>query len=154
MDINPKQIISDFIKVAFLAGVLIAEDDLSVQLLPAPHTPPTTIPYGKMAIYMFLWGDLCLKIGKAGHKSKARFTNQHYNPESSNSNLAKSILKYKDQLKLANLDDTNISEWIKKKTSRVNFYIDKKLGIFILNLLESFLQCRFKPFFEGFDSQR
>jgi len=36
----------------------------------------------------------------------------------------------------------------------VNFILDASLGVHVLNLLEAFLQCRLRPEFEGFASQR
>ena len=37
---------------------------------------------------------------------------------------------------------------------RVNFLIGEQAGMPILTLLEAFLQCRLKPTYEGFKSQR
>ena len=93
-------------------------------------------------------------VGKVGPNSKARYTSQHYNPKSSNSNLAKSILKEKENLGLAHLDEANVGAWIKKETDRTNLLLDATIGIPILSFLESFLQCRLRPQFEGFPSQK
>ena len=154
MKIDIREIINDFIQVSTLAGVTLSEDEIILEILPYPHSRPKELPSGKMAVYIFLLGDQCLKIGKAGPKSKARYTSQHYNPNSSRSNLAKSILKGKEQLGLDNIDETSVRKWIKDKTDRINILIDEKCGIPILSLLESFLQCRLKPKFEGFESQK
>src|SRR5712691_7628687 len=116
--INPATLIADFVQVASLSGVKLSETDIVHQVLAAPHTPPTDIPESKTAVYVFSWGDQCLKVGKVGPNSNARYTSQHYNPKSSNSNLAKSILKDKMELGLAHLDETNVGEWIKKETDR------------------------------------
>lgn len=152
--INPATLITDFIRVASLAGVWLSETDIVAEVLAAPHIPPTSLPPGKMAVYVFSWGDHCLKVGKVGPNSQARYTSQHYNPKSSNSNLAKSILEDKTKMGLAHLDEKNVGEWIRRETDRINFLVDQTLGIPVLSLLESFLQCRLKPRFEGFESQR
>jgi len=50
--------------------------------------------------------------------------------------------------------ETNVAGWIREHTDRVNFILDAPLGVHVLNLLEAFLQCRLRPEFEGFASQR
>ena len=107
-----------------------------------------------MAVYVFVWNDICLKVGKVGPNSNARYTSQHYNPRSSNSNLAKSILQAKDNLGLINVSESNVGAWIKSNTDRINILLDANLGIPVVTLLESFLQCRLHPKFEGFESQQ
>jgi len=148
-----KILVNDFIKVAHLAGANLVEDDLVIQILPAPHRPPSLLPNGKMAVYIFFWNEKCLKVGKVGQNSNARYTSQHYNPRSSNSNLAKSILLGKDKLGLPSVSETNVGAWIKSNTDRINILLDSRHGIPALTLLESFLQCRLRPYFEGFESQ-
>jgi len=37
---------------------------------------------------------------------------------------------------------------------RTNFLLDERLGIPVLTLLEAFLQCRLRPRYEGYKSQR
>ena len=96
----------------------------------------------------------CLKVGKAGPNSQARYVSQHYNPGSSRSNLAKSLLRKGDSLGIMGLNDSNVEAWIKHNTTRLDFLLDKSAGIHVLNLLEAFLQCRLKPAFEGFQSQK
>ena len=153
MSCKPKELLYDFVQAAKLAGIAISETDISAEELPAPHSPPSSLPRGKIAVYVFSWRNECLKVGKVGPRSQARYTSQHYSPGSSNSNLAKSILKEKKELGLADLDKTKIGNWIRKNTDRINFIVDASLGIPTLTLLEAFLQCRLKPKFEGFDSQ-
>ena len=152
--INADILIHTFIKIAALAGVSLSADEITAEVLQAPHKPPKNLPNGKMGVYVFSIGEKCLKVGKVGPKSKARYTSQHYNPKSSNSNLSKSILKAKTDFGVTHLDENNIGDWIKENTDRVNFLIDESLGIPILSLLESYLQCRLKPKFEGFESQK
>ena len=151
---NFKHLVEDFKKVARLAGMEVSDKDIALEIEKSPHRPPTSLPSGKMAVYVFMWGDDCLKVGKVGTRSQARYTSQHYNPNSSNSNLAKSILKHKNELGLTNLTESTIGNWIKSNTDRMNFILNRELGIPVLTLLEAFLQCRLRPKFEGFDSQR
>ena len=149
-----KILVGDFIKVAHVAGANLAESDLTIQILPAPHHPPSSLPHGKMAVYIFFWNEKCLKVGKVGSNSNARYTSQHYNPRSSNSNLAKSISLSKDKLGLTDISEANVGTWIRSNTDRINILLGSHHGIPVLTLLESFLQCRLRPYYEGFESQR
>lgn len=117
-----------------------------------PHTP-CSLPKGKMGIYSFYYNGDFLKIGKVGPKSNARFLSQHYNPNSSKSNLARSILNDNKMAKL-NLTEQNISEWIKNNCQRVDIILDESLGIFTLELIEAVLHYKYKPLYEGFSSQK
>jgi hypothetical protein len=47
-----------------------------------------------------------------------------------------------------------VGAWIKTNVDRTNYLLDAERGIPVLTLLESFLQCRLRPRFEGFESQR
>jgi len=152
--IDVEQIIHDFMYVAKLAGIKVKGADIEIEKMTAPHTPPSSLPTGKMAVYVFHWHNQCLKVGKVGPKSQARYTSQHYSPNSSNSNLAKSILKDVSALRIDGITDQNVGNWIKHNTDRINCILPTRLGIPLLTLLESFLQCRLKPRFEGFDTQK
>lgn len=66
----------------------------------------------------------------------------------------KSILAARDELGLTGVSETNIGAWIKANVDRINFLLDTDCGVPLLTLLESFLQCRLRPRFEGFESQR
>jgi len=147
-----KNIIKDFLKAAQLADTKIPESQIDVQDLGCPHKPQG-LPKGKMAIYTFQFNELFLKIGKAGPNSDARFRSQPYNPDSSQSNLAKSILNDPD-MEHYNLNAENIKDWIKNNIARIDIILDESLGIFVLNFLEAFLHCKLKPKYEGFDSQK
>jgi len=140
------------IEIAKYAGIIISENQLKIIDRGFPHSPSGLIN-GMMGIYIFELNGVCLKIGKAGEKSDARFRTQHYLPKSSQSNLAKSILNDPD-MKRYGLNEDNISDWIKRNTRRIDIFIDSKLGIWVLNLLEAYLQCKFKPKYEGFESQK
>lgn len=110
-----------------------------------PHEPKS-LEKGKMAVYMFKYGDKYLKIGKVGPKSNARFESQHYNPESARSNLAKSLVKYD------NIKKEGVGDWIKNNCRRVDILIDESLGGFALELVEAILHYRFRPKYEGKNS--
>jgi hypothetical protein len=147
-------LLDDFRKVVALAGVSLPPAAISFETLPAPHKPPSALPNGKMAVYVFIWNGRCLKVGKVGPKSQARFTSQHYSPASSNSNLAKSLVAGHGKLGLSGITESNVGTWIKTNVDRANFLLNAESGIPVLTLLEAFLQCRLNPVFEGFDSQR
>ena len=144
----------DFLKVAALAKTVVSPAELSFEAFPAPHKPPSGLPTGKAAVYVFFWNGLCLKVGKVGPKSHARFTSQHYIPASSNSNLAKSLVAGHAKLGVSDITSDNVGEWIKSNVDRVNFLLSFECGMPALALLETFLQCRLKPVFEGFKSQQ
>lgn len=145
---------NDFIEVAKLAEVSLDVTDISVVASSAPHDLPPVLKNGDVAVYVFIWNNDCLKVGKVGPKSHARYISHHYNPSSSQSNLAKSILADKESMELQHLTDQSTGEWIRRHVDRVNFVLSGEKIIPVLNLLEAFLQCRLKPRFEGFKSQQ
>ncbi len=147
-------LLADFKKVVALAGVSLPPASLSFEASPAPHRPPSALPKGKAAVYVFIRQGVCLKVGKVGSKSQARFTSQHYSPASSNSNLAKSLIAGQAKIGVSGVTEANVGAWIKTNVDRVNFLLNLECGIPVLSLLESFLQCRLRPVFEGFESQR
>ena len=151
-DLNP--LLQDFQTVAKLAGINLLPDMLILEKLPAPHKPPSRLPERKMAVYVFFWNHTCLKVGKVGPKSQARYTSQHYNPSSSMSNLAKSLVLRHKEIGLSDITETNVGDWMKTNTNRINFLLDVNCGIALLSLLEAFLHCRLQPKFEGFKSQQ
>ena len=138
------------IGVVRLAGTHI--DNLQIEIIDrgCPHKPKS-LPAGKMGIYMFKYGERFLKIGKAGPKSNARFHSQHYNPDSSNSNLAKYLIGDNDISLIAGM---SIGEWIRTNVRRIDILLDPSLGIHVLSLVEAFLHCKFNPKYEGFWKQR
>jgi hypothetical protein len=107
-----------------------------------------------MAVYVFSHGTDVLKVGKVGAKSQARYTGQHYNPGSAMSTLAASILADRARLGSADIDEISVGRWIRENVDRVNFLMDQRLGVPVLSLLETFLQCRLGPRYEGFKSQQ
>jgi hypothetical protein len=148
-----KKIADDFVEAATLAGIAIPRSEIEVDILDTPHRPPSSLPKGRFGVYVFMFGDRCLKVGKAGPKSSARFCGQHYGINAP-STLAKSLLKLQSSIGVTGLDVTSVKAWICENTARINFLIPAKHGIFALSLLEAFVQCRLRPEYEGFASQR
>lgn len=146
-------IADDFVKAAALAGVEIPRPDIQVACLPAPHRPPSSLPVGKLAVYVFMYADRCLKVGKAGPNSAARYCSQHYGLNAP-STLAKSLLKRQADIGVNGLTEQGVKDWICKNTTRLDFLMPSRHGVFALSLLEAFVQCRLQPVFEGFSSQR
>ncbi len=147
-------IASDFVQVAALADIAIPPSEIEMEFIPNPHLPPPSLSSGKLAVYVFMLGDRCLKVGKAGRNSAPRFCSQHYGPGRARSSLAKSLVKGQSAIGLTGIDETNVKAWICQHTSRVHFLIPSKYDLFALSLLEAFVQCRLQPEFEGFASQR
>ena len=145
-----EKIKTNLMKALNLAGEEIESNHIEIIDVGCPHKIQS-LPNGKMAIYAFFHKDECLKIGKVGSNSNARYNYQHYNPESSKSNLAKSLLS--DNYFIKNNSFDNIGSWIKENTQRINIIIPKSVNIFVLNFCEAFLQLYFKPKYEGFKSQ-
>ena len=136
-----EKILEDFKKVLDLAGVK-EHIDIAIEILPAPHKSPSALPSGKKAIYLFKLGGEYLKIGKVGSKSSARYASHHYNPKSSGSNLASSLL-------LDDIGMQNVGKWIRENTTRINLLVDDDTDPHVVSLLESFLHCRLRPRYEG-----
>ncbi|KAB7619474.1 hypothetical protein [Alkalilimnicola sp. S0819] len=147
------QLVRTFCEAAALAGVSVSPEAITIDDRPAPHEPPRGLPAGKMAVYTFFLSGSCLKVGKVGSKSNARYVSQHYLPNSSSSNLARSLMRHADEFHIEDLEADEVGRWIKENTDRVNFLLDEAAGIPVLNLLEAFLQCALRPRFEGFPSQ-
>jgi len=146
-------IADDFTKAAALANVHIPRSDIEVAFLPSPHRPPSSLPTGKLAVYVFMFGTTCLKVGKAGPNSVARYCTQHYGFNAP-STVAKSLLKRQGELGVSGITEQSAKDWICRYTARLDFLVPARYGVFALSLLEAFVQCRLSPMFEGFASQR
>jgi hypothetical protein len=141
-----KAALRDFREVARLGGTPLADADLVVEFLRAPHRPPG-LPFGRMAVYAF-WGDgAWLKIGIAGPNSDARYRSQHYNAGSAPSTLAGSLVKFPPAGQAFTL--TTPGEWIKARTHRMNILMPASQPRELVSLLEAFLHLRLRPRFEG-----
>ena len=108
---------------------------------------PSKLPMGNMAVYLFFHNKKCLKVGKVGSNSNARYTSHHYNPKSSQSNLASSLIKDKDSF--PDMDVNNIGHWIKENTTRYNLLIPEKYEKLFLNFSEAFFILMYNPRYEG-----
>lgn len=141
--------VSDFQKAALLANAQLSPDLITVEIAARPHKSPRALPAGKMAVYAFFLNGQAIKVGKAGPKTAARYTSQHYNPASAKSNLAKSILTDPAKVGFVGSDPSLIGDWIKQHTDRVNLLLPATIDSCLLSLLEAFLHVRWKPVFEG-----
>jgi hypothetical protein len=101
-----------------------------------------------MAIYAFWSNGEWLKIGQAGPKSAARYTSQHYNPNSSMSNLAKSLANDLRMKEVLGFDSQNPGQWVKGSACRVNILLPSDKRQELLSLLEVFLHARLRPRYE------
>lgn len=135
------QTVSEFL------GTIIPSESYEIILREKPHNP-CSLPSGKMAVYMFRYNDQFLKIGKVGPKSNARFQNQHYSPNSAQSNLAKSIITDSNMKTI--VGNTPIDYWIKNNCDRIDIIIDEKSVLeFTLELIEAILHYKYRPKYEG-----
>jgi hypothetical protein len=141
--------VADFLKASELAGVTVQKDWLEVEILAMPHKPPSQLPDGRMAVYAFFLRGTTLKVGKAGPNSHARYSYQHYNASSAASTLAGSLMRNPGicGVQIAELSD--VGQWIRKNTDRVNVLVPETFGDPLLSLLEAFLHVRWKPVYEG-----
>jgi hypothetical protein len=147
-----KDLTEIILELSSMLGKPIREDKFEIVDLGVPHRP-ASLPKGKMGIYMFLYDNKFLKIGKAGPKSNARFYSQHYNPKSARSTLAASILT-DGAIDNKSISEFNIGDWIKENCYRIYILFDTDLGIFALELIEAALHYKYEPIYEGFISQR
>ena len=141
--------VNSFLRVAELACNPISRNEIEIEYLAAPHRPPTRLPANRMAVYGF-WGDgAWLKIGKAGPKSNARYTSQHYNPGSAQSTLAGSLMNDPRMLTVDGFDPKAVGDWVKIATHRVNILLPSHRRKELMALLEAFLHLRLSPRYEG-----
>lgn len=140
--------VRDFVTVATLAGVPLSQEDVEIEFKKAPHTPPKSLPAGKMAVYGFCYDGEWLKIGMAGPNSNARYASQHYNPGSAPSTLASSLIKDPDVSEKHGFSELAPGYWIKLKTHRVNILMSSTHDKALLALLEAFLHVRLSPRYE------
>ncbi|MDR3356993.1 MAG: hypothetical protein LBO04_07395 [Spirochaetaceae bacterium] len=150
-----EKLADDFIAVCRIAGIDLKRQDIVIENLGPgeEHRKLRDLPKGKMAVYVFEKApETILKTGKVYKNSPSRYKYHHYNPASSNSNLASSLLN--DSKYNKKFDDSNTGEWIKDNTRRINFIIPASKGVFTLNLFEAFLHAKLQPRYEGFENQR
>ena len=155
MQVDAAALVADFLQVAASAGVSLNEKDIELETLLVPHQRPKRLPPGKQAAYVFCTAWDCLKIGKVGTNSEARYTSQYYSYRGAESTLSRSLLRCDPVLRtkllagvLPEPTEDNIGTWIERHTTRYNFLISAEQPSHVLNLLEAFLQCRLNPVFE------
>jgi hypothetical protein len=150
-----QNVVIDFLEVARLARAPLNAAEIQVEFMPAPHRRPTKLPQGKMAVYAFGVGEICLKVGKAGPKSVQRYTYHHYNDGSAPSTLAASILRHLERggdlqgADVSALSAEVLGPWIEHNKWRANLLLDARHSPILLSLLEAFVQARLSPLFEG-----
>jgi len=134
---------------AGLAGFDINENDMQILNWNAGMNThiPAKLPRGFCAVYIFKWNDIYLKVGKANSKSSARYQSHHYYPESSNSNLSKSLLNDTEFQTL--LGNMSTSDWLRTNINRYNILIPRDFGSNFVNFAEAFFILKCNPMFEG-----
>lgn len=120
-------------------------DNYGIEDLGCPHTIPKSLQKDCCAIYIFIYNNKILKIGKVNEKSNARFCYQHYGFYA-RSTLARSICKDKD-FPEKGINDTNIKNWMLNNLQRINIIIKSNRPA--INLIESMLHYMFRPQYEG-----
>ena len=116
-----------------------------------PHVP-VALPRNKIAVYMFIYENQFLKIGKVGENSNSRFQYQHYKPLSAQSTLADSILKDR-KMESELLDYENVGEWILKNCRRIDIFLESDITKYKVDLIEAALHYKFQPKYEGVSTQ-
>lgn len=153
-------VVQEFREWTEAQGLGRARAEIRVENLGIPHRPLPLLA-GWQGVYCFRYGAAWLKVGKAGPKSAARWTSQHYNAGSAPSTLAFSLLRYghfselefsdvpelKEHLQDVKADE--LGDWIKKYTERVNVIIRAEIGPSGLDMLEKIAHGHLKPRFEG-----
>jgi hypothetical protein len=137
------------LRAALVAAGQSLDGQIQVECLSAPHRQPSKQPGGLPAVYAFFYGERCLKCGQVGPNSAARYTSQHYNPKSSNSNLAATLLMRGKEIGLADIPEAKIGEWIRSNTGRTNVLLPITIDKRTLNFVEAFFHLLWKPVFEG-----
>ena len=147
LDYITSDALSDFAKVASLAGAAFQLDQVEIQIVRRPHRA-RALPPGKIGVYSFFWGERALKVGKVGQNSGPRFTYQHYTG-SAPSTLAGSILSNPGKVGAVGINRETVRHWIETNTDRIDILLPASVGSAVLSLLEAFLHVRWSPAFEG-----
>jgi hypothetical protein len=139
------------IAAAIAAELILDRSQITAQVHPAPHQQPPNLPSGKVALYAWFYcEDRCLKCGKAGPNTKARYTSQHYNARSASSTLAQSLIDFGARIGVTGLSPETAGDWIKQNTTRVNLLFRANImNPLALAYYEAFLHVRWRPIFEG-----
>ena len=113
---------------------------------PTPHNPEK-LPPGMMGICTFWHDGNALVVGRAGSKSNSRFYSQHYNPKSSQSNLAASLLSDISMSHLR-ISEASVCGWIKKNCRRIDILLDANFGTIVLERIKASLVEKYNPKYE------
>jgi hypothetical protein len=143
-----KSALADFAEYARGAAIECDVAKIAIDMLLRPHRP-SGLPSGRMAVYCFFLNGQALKIGIAGPNSDARYRSQHYNPNSAQSTLARSLLNNPAKAAISPLRSNFVGDWIKSNTDRVNFLVPASFEKRVLSQLEAFLHARWRPIYEG-----
>jgi hypothetical protein len=138
----------DLCNASNLAGYDVNVNSLALEIWEAGiiNHIPQNLPDENAAIYIFKWNEIYLKVGKVNSNSNARYFSQHYNPNSSNSNLSKSLLN--DPGFQERIGDIEVGRWIKENTTRYNILIPMRLGSNFVTFAEAFFILKCNPIFE------
>jgi hypothetical protein len=130
------------------AGVALESENLELLQWNAGKTHiPLALPANKAAVYIFKWNDIYLKVGKVNASSSPRYQSQHYNPDSSKSNLSRSLLSDAEFQPL--IGNEIVGDWIKSNTIRFNVLIPSSLGKNFVHFTEAFFILKCNPRFEN-----
>ena len=142
-----EQDIIDLCHAARIAGLKVNPNELTILNWDAGLNThiPLPLPLNSAAVYIFEWNKVYLKVGKVN--SNARYQSHHYNPNSSNSNLSKSLLSITEFQPL--IGDSSIGDWIKMHTTRYNIIIPNNLGKNFVHFAEAFFILKCQPKFES-----
>jgi hypothetical protein len=135
----------DFTRASELAGHPVFREDLQVELLTAPHRPPSALPAGKIAVFCFWANGSWLKIGAVKAGSAASYTFREYNVSTDCSTLA-SLLEMDEQMQSVDgLGGAAVGEWIRQCCCRANILFPVAHGDAKLEFLRAFLNLRLLP---------
>ena len=130
-------------------GNEIKKDDVEIYDRGLPHNSPKHLTKNHRAVYLFLYGDEYLKIGKVNENSNARYTTGHYGFNHP-STLAKSIIRDEDFAQTNGINEFNVADWIKQNCRRIDIEISSILyDEFAVSLIEIILQYKLRPKYEG-----
>lgn len=140
------------VQAAALAGFDIERAQLRIERWDAGKQThiPISLPVNCSAIYIFEWNDRCLKVGKVNQNSNQRYQYHHYNPDSSPSNLAKSLRSETEFHALVDEGhDTDWGNWIRENTTRYNIIVPGIIGPKFVHFTEAFFILKCNPVFEN-----
>lgn len=157
---DPNALLAEFVVAARAAGLGEWSGRLDHECLKAPHSTPRFRHCP--AVYVFslspqygsqvpAGANRVLKVGKVGANSAARFTSQHYLPNSAMSNLAKSLLTERvlwPFLGINELTPQTVRAWMFNNLERDHVFVPVDAGGLARDL-ERYLRGRLGPVFEG-----